>query len=52
MWEIIEARKERPFENFAEIRSRVKLMPDPKVSVVKRILAELEGTEKHRVFVH
>src|SRR3990167_4629735 len=52
MWQIIEARQERPFENFAEIRSRVKLMPDPKVSVVKRILAELEGTEKHRVFVH
>ena len=52
MWEIIEARKERPFENFAEIRQRVKLMPDPRVAIVKRILAELEGTEKHRVFVH
>jgi putative nucleotide binding protein len=51
MWQIIEARKEKPFENFADIRKRVKLMPDPTTIIVKRILSELEGNEKHRVFV-
>ena len=51
MWEIIEARKEKPFENFLDIRKRVKIMPDPAAIVVKRILSEMEGLEKHRVFV-
>ena len=52
MWEVIEARKEQLFTSFADIRKRVKLMPDPKVIVVKRILAELAGKEKHRIFAH
>lgn len=51
MWEIIEVRKEKPFESFLDIRKRVRLMPDPKAIVVKRILEELGGKEKHRVFV-
>ena len=49
MWEIIEARKE-PFKNFDDIKKRIKLMPDPKKLIVKRILAEISGTEKHRIF--
>jgi len=51
MWEIIEARKDRPFESFEDIKKRVKLMPDPEKVVSKRVLLELEGSEKHRVFV-
>lgn len=51
MWEIIEAREEKPFENFADIKSRVKLMPDPEKTVVKRIISELEGNEKYHLFV-
>lgn len=51
MWEIIEAREEKPFENFADIKSRVKLMPDPEKTVVKRIVSELEGNEKYHIFV-
>ena len=51
MWELIEARKEKPFENFADIKKRVKLMPDPEKIIVKRILQEIEGAEKHRLFV-
>lgn len=51
MWEILEARKEKPFENFEDIKKRVKLMPDPEKSVIRRILKEISGTEKHRVFV-
>jgi putative nucleotide binding protein len=51
MWEIIEVREKQPFKSFADIKERVKLMPDPEKSIIKRILAELSGTEKHRVFV-
>ena len=51
MWEILDARKEKPFESFKDIKKRVKLMPDPEKAIIKRILKEIEGTEKHRVFV-
>jgi putative nucleotide binding protein len=50
MWEILNARKEKLFESFEDIKRRVKLMPDPKTVVVKRIVAELEGLEKHKIF--
>lgn len=50
MWEIIEARKDKPFESFVDIKARVKLMPDPEKALLKRILNELEGKEKHRIF--
>ncbi len=51
MWEIIEAREEKPFESFADIKNRVKLMPDPEKVIVKRIISELEGNEKYHLFV-
>lgn len=51
MWEIIEARKEKPFESFDDLKKRVKLMPDPKKAIIKRIFAEINGKEKHRIFV-
>jgi putative nucleotide binding protein len=51
MWEIIEERRVKPFESFEDIKARIKLMPDPEKIILKRILLELEGNEKHRVFV-
>ena len=51
MWEIINVRDEKPFESFADIKKRVKLMPDPEKVVIRRIVQELEGNEKHRLFV-
>ncbi len=51
MWEILEARKAKPFENFDDLKKRVKLLPDPKVVVIKRIMLELEGEQKYKVFV-
>jgi len=51
MWEIVEKRKEKPFESFEDLKNRVKLMPDPKTAVIKRILQELTGKEKHCIFV-
>lgn len=52
MWEVLEARKEKPFENFEDLKNRVKLLPNPKQTIVKRILAELEGKEKWKIFVN
>ncbi len=50
MWEIIEERRDRDFESFADLKKRVKLMPDPEKAIIKRILNELEGKEKHSLF--
>ncbi len=51
MWQILEERKEKPFETFDEIKKRIKLMPDPLKIIIKRILKEINGQEKHRMFV-
>lgn len=51
MWEIIESRKEKPFINFDDLKKRIKLLPNPEKSVIKRILAEIGGKEKHCIFV-
>ncbi len=50
MWEIIEAREEKPFESFDDIRARVRLLPDPRKVVIKRIMNEIMGEEKHHLF--
>ncbi|MBU0470503.1 MAG: DUF655 domain-containing protein [Nanoarchaeota archaeon] len=50
MWEIILARKAKPFESFEDLKNRVKLLPDPMQLVVKRVLSEIEGKEKYKVF--
>ncbi|USN45282.1 MAG: DUF655 domain-containing protein [Candidatus Woesearchaeota archaeon] len=51
MWEIIEERRVEPFKSFADIKTRVKLLSDPEKLVIKRILDELSGNEKHQLFV-
>lgn len=51
MWEILERRDEKPFESFKDIRDRVKLMPDPEKAIIKRIMMELSGEDKYRLFV-
>tara|TARA_Y100000310_G_scaffold345483_1_gene465514 strand:+ start:3563 stop:4117 length:555 start_codon:yes stop_codon:yes gene_type:complete len=49
--EIIEKREEKPFESFEDIKERVKLMPDPEKTIIKRIFVELNSEDKHRLFV-
>jgi len=51
MWEIINQRDEKPFESFEDLKSRVKLLPDPKKSIERRIFSEIEGNEKYKLFV-
>lgn len=50
MWEVIEERRE-PFTSFEDLKARVKLLSNPDKLVLKRILKELEGEEKHNLFV-
>ncbi len=51
MWEIVEERHVKEFKDFEDLKKRVKLLPDPKKIVVKRILSELKGKEKYNLFV-
>ncbi len=52
MWELIEEREKEPFKSFDDIKNRVKLVPNPKDVIIKRILQEIEGTDvKYRLFV-
>lgn len=51
MWQVLETKAEKPFESFADIKKRVKLMPDPEKIIIKRILQELHSSEKHKLFV-
>ena len=51
LWDIINARKEKPFESFVDISERVKLLPDPRKMIIKRILDELEDRDKYKIFV-
>ncbi|MBI4451101.1 DUF655 domain-containing protein [Candidatus Woesearchaeota archaeon] len=51
MWEVVERRQEKPFASFADMRERSKLLPDPEKAIVRRIILELEGGQKHNLFV-
>lgn len=51
MWEVIDARREVEFKDFDDLKKRVKLMPDPEKVILKRIMLELQGDEKHNLFV-
>ncbi len=51
MWEVLEERKGEPFKDFADLRHRLKLVPDPEVLLTRRVLQEISGLEKHMLFV-
>ena len=51
MWDIIKKRRLKPFETFDDLKTRVAMLPDPKKMIVKRILDELQGKDRHRLFV-
>jgi putative nucleotide binding protein len=52
MWEIIRARRDKPFESIEDLRKRVAMLPDPKKMISRRVLDELEGKDRHRLFVY
>ena len=49
---ILEERTKKPFESFEELKKRISNLPDPKNAVVKRILEEIKGEERHFLFVN
>ncbi len=51
LWAILDERKGNPFKSFDDIKTRVPLIPDPKTMVVKRIVSELEETDRYSLFV-
>lgn len=48
---VVEERRGDPFKSFADIKTRVKLIPNPEKLIIKRIIKELEGEEKYSLFV-
>ncbi len=51
MRDILQERRIKPFESFKDIKERVKLIPDPKQAIIKRIFQELKKSDKYRLFV-
>ena len=49
MWQILDEREKKPFKNFEDLQQRAN-MPNPAKLLTKRILEELAGESKHRLF--
>jgi len=49
--EILEARKEKQFKSFDDIKKRISSLPDPKKAVEKRIMEELTEIQRHNLFI-
>ena len=51
MNEILEKRKEKPFEFFEDMKKRIQNLPDPEKAIEKRIFQELTTIERYNLFV-
>ncbi len=49
MWQIIDEREKKPFQNLEDLQNRAK-MPNPSKLITRRILEELAGESKYRLF--
>ena len=49
MWQVINEREKKPFENFEDLQKRTEL-PNPVKLVTKRVMEELSGDSKYRLF--
>jgi len=49
--EILEARKEKDFASFEDVKARVKSIPDPRKAVEKRLMEELLVRQRFNLFV-
>jgi putative nucleotide binding protein len=49
MWQLINERERKPFESFDDLQKRTEL-PNPVKLITKRVLEELEGDSKYRLF--
>ena len=51
MWSILEEREKAPFSSLEDLKSRVKGLGDLKEMITTRILKELQGEDRYRIFV-
>ncbi len=49
MWQVINEREKKPFESFEDLQKRTEI-PNPVKLITKRILEELSGESKYRLF--
>jgi len=49
MWKILDEREKKPFENFQDLQKRANI-PNPVKLITKRIIEELSGSSKYRLF--
>jgi putative nucleotide binding protein len=49
--EIVEARKEKEFSSFVDMKERVKNIPDPRKAIEKRLFEEIFESPRQRLFV-
>ena len=49
---IIKERERKTFEGFEDLKTRISNLPDIETTIVKRILEELKGEERHYLFVN
>ncbi len=49
MWQVIDERERKPFENFEDLQKRADI-PNPVKLITKRVSEELAGGSKYRVF--
>jgi putative nucleotide binding protein len=49
MWQVINQREHKPFESFEDLQKRTEL-PNPVKLITKRVMEELEGDSKYRLF--
>ena len=49
MWQVINERQRKPFESFEDLQKRTEL-PNPTKLITKRVMEELEGDSKYRLF--
>jgi len=50
MWDVINQRKKKQFETFEELQQRIAMLPDPKKMIIKRVVIEMEGKDRYRLF--
>jgi putative nucleotide binding protein len=49
MWQIVDERERKPFQNLEDLQNRAN-MPNPSKLITRRILEELSGESKYRLF--
>jgi putative nucleotide binding protein len=49
MWQVINERQRKPFDSFEDLQKRTEL-PNPVKLITKRVMEELEGDSKYRLF--